>query len=148
MGTLPLWGALLGLVLVAVVLCPGHQAIDAIVLQGALTICEIPCGCALMSIEAGRCSQPEPGIVELARILGSHPSDPGSSPGGGTFFVLGMLAPCTSICIEQIRSHEHQKHKTCFLPSGSLDMKSKRSAMLVSGVEKRLHFCITEHHFW
>ena len=55
MGTLPLWGALLGLVLVAVVLCPGHQAIDAIVLQGALTICEIPCGCARMSLEAGRC---------------------------------------------------------------------------------------------
>ena len=48
MGTLPLWGALLGLVLAAVVVCPGHLANDAIVLQGALTICEIPCGCALM----------------------------------------------------------------------------------------------------
>ena len=60
MGTLPLWGALLGLVLVAVVLCLGHQAIDAIVLQGALTICEIPCGCALMSIEAGRCRPEAP----------------------------------------------------------------------------------------
>ena len=27
-------------------------------------------------------------IVELVRTLGSHPSDPGSSPGGGILFEL------------------------------------------------------------
>ena len=28
-------------------------------------------------------AEPESAIVELVRILGSHPSNPGSSPGGG-----------------------------------------------------------------
>ena len=35
-------------------------------------------------VVAGRRSHPESAIVLLARILGSHPSDPGSSPGGGS----------------------------------------------------------------
>ena len=34
----------------------------------------------------------ESAIVWLARILGPHPSDPGSSPGGGMFDLLSKAA--------------------------------------------------------
>ena len=60
-------------------------------------------------------------IVQLVRILGSHPSDPGSSPGGGIFAIAidddqsdGLLDDSLTF---QIQYRNHGSHPHSPLPA-------------------------------
>ena len=47
----------------------------------------------MLPVSLAKSAMPESTTVSLVRTLGSHPSDPGSSPGGG-FFGCSAARPC------------------------------------------------------